>query len=122
MDEQLPPVGILNLSQSDLVCYFQAIFDVLTVREGLKKYRKKSGLLPKPLMCETNFKFGPISKCCFFVPKTGTKKAIIYNVINVLGALQTKCKTCFKLEFGKRSDFVFYFLFRWASPSLESSL
>ena len=31
MDEQLPPVGILNLSQSDLVCYFQAIFDVLTV-------------------------------------------------------------------------------------------
>ena len=54
MDEQLPPVGILNFSQSDLVCYFQAIFDVLTVREGLKK-------------------------------------------------------TCFRLEFGKRSDFVFFF-------------
>ena len=41
MDEQLPPVGILNLSQSDLVCYFQAIFDVLTVREGLKKISQK---------------------------------------------------------------------------------
>ena len=34
-------------------------------------------------MHEINFKLGPMSKSCFFVPNAGTKKAVIYNVLKI---------------------------------------